>query len=39
MSKYEKLLKELTEVHGAPGFEDEAVEVMKKHIKAADEIS
>ncbi len=39
MGKYEKLLKELTEAHGVPGFEDEAVEVMKKHAKGADEIS
>ncbi|UCC78945.1 MAG: M42 family metallopeptidase [Candidatus Zixiibacteriota bacterium] len=39
MSRYEKLLKELTEAHGAPGFEDEAIEVMKKHIKAADEVT
>jgi putative aminopeptidase FrvX len=38
VSKYEKLLKELTEAHGAPGFEDDAIEVMKKHVKAADEI-
>lgn len=38
MSKYEKLLQELTDAHGIPGFEDEAVEVMKKHIKSADEI-
>lgn len=39
MGKYEKLLKELTEAHGVPGFEDEAVDVMKKHIKGADEIT
>ena len=39
MSKYERLLKELTEAHGAPGFEDEAIEVMKSHIKAADEVT
>lgn len=39
MSKYEQLLKDLTEAHGAPGFEDEAVEVMKNNIKAADEIT
>jgi len=39
LSKYEKLLQELTDAHGVPGFEDEAVEVMKKHLKAADEIS
>ncbi len=38
MGKYEKLLKELTEAHGVPGFEDEAVDVMKKYIKGADEI-
>ena len=39
MSKYEKLLKDLTEAHGAPGFEEEAVEVMKNHFEAADEIT
>lgn len=38
MSKYEKLLQELTDAHGVPGFEDEAADVMKKHLKAADEI-
>ncbi len=39
MGKYQKLLQELTDAHGVPGFEDEAVGVMKKHIKAADEIT
>jgi len=39
VSKYEKLLEDLTEAHGAPGFEDEAIEAMKSHIKAADEIT
>jgi endoglucanase len=38
LSKYEKLLKNLTDAHGVPGFEDEAIEVMKSHLKAADEI-
>ena len=39
MSKYEKLLQELTDAHGISGFEDEAVEVMKRHLKGADEIT
>ena len=39
MSKYEKLLQELTDAHGVPGFEEDAVEVMRKHLKAADEIT
>ena len=39
MSKYEKLLQELTDAHGIPGFEEEAVAVMKRHFKGADEIS
>ncbi len=39
MGKYEKLLKDLTNAHGVPGFEDDAVEVMKSHLKAADEIT
>jgi len=38
LGKYEKLLRDLTDAHGVPGFEDEAVEVMKNHLKAADEI-
>jgi endoglucanase len=38
LSKYEKLLKDLTNAHGVPGFEDEAIEVMKSHLKAADDI-
>lgn len=39
MSKYKKLLQELTDAHGIPGFEEETVAVMKKHIEAADEIT
>jgi len=39
VSKYESLLKELTEAHGAPGFEDEAIEVMKNSITGTDDIS
>jgi putative aminopeptidase FrvX len=39
LSKYKKLLQELTDSHGIPGFEEEAVAVMKKHIEAADDIS
>jgi endoglucanase len=39
VSKYENLLKVLTEAHGVPGFEDEAVEVMKNEIVNADEIT
>lgn len=38
MSKYQQLLQELTDAHGVSGFEEEAVTVMKKHIKGADEI-
>ena len=39
MSKYENLLKVLTEAHGIPGFEDEAVEVMKDQFTKADDIT
>ncbi len=39
MSKYEKLLQELTDAHGVSGFEEEAAQVMKKHIVGADEIT
>jgi endoglucanase len=39
VSKYENLLRELTEAHGAPGFEDEAIEVMKSSITGTDDIS
>lgn len=39
MSKYQQLLQELTDAHGVSGFEEEAVNVMKKHIVGADEIT
>jgi len=39
MPKYEQLLKDLTEAHGVPGFEDEAVSVMKEQLTGADEIT
>lgn len=39
MSKYQKLLQEMTDAHGVSGFEEEALNVMKKHIVGADEIS
>jgi endoglucanase len=39
LSKYQQLLQELTDAHGISGFEEEAVAIMKKHIKGADEIS
>jgi putative aminopeptidase FrvX len=38
LSKYKKLLQELTDAHGIPGFEEEAVAVMKRHLQAADQI-
>jgi putative aminopeptidase FrvX len=39
LSKYKQLLQELTDAHGVSGFEEEAVQVMKKHIIGADEIT
>ncbi len=39
MSKYQKLIQELTDAHGVSGFEEEATMVMKNHIKGADEVS
>ncbi len=39
MNKYEKLLADLTNAHGVPGFEDEAARVMIAHLKGADEIT
>jgi endoglucanase len=39
VSKYEKLLRVLTEAHGVPGFEDEAIAVMKNQFTGANEIT
>jgi len=39
MDSTEKLLAELTDAHGVPGFEDDIARIMVKHLKAADEIT
>lgn len=39
MDKYQKLLQEMTDAHGISGFEDEAINVMSKHLVKPDEIS
>ena len=36
MDKYQKLLQELTDAHGVSGFEEEAVEVMNRHLIGAE---
>ena len=39
MDKYQKMLQEMTDAHGVSGFEEEAINAMKKHLVGADEIT
>jgi endoglucanase len=39
MDKYRKLLQEMTDAHGVSGFEEDAIDVMCKHLVKPDEIS
>lgn len=39
MDKTQKLLEDLTNAHGIPGFEEEVTKVMVRHLEAADELT
>jgi len=39
VDKYQKMLQELTDAHGVSGFEDEAINVMRKHLVKPDEVT
>lgn len=39
MDKYQKLLQEMTDAHGISGFEEEAIDVMGRHLTKPDEVT
>jgi len=39
LDKYQKLLQEMTDAHGISGFEEEAIDVMGRHLTKPDEVT